>query len=339
MNFHENRLPGWTNEFAEQALHAAVNGLEDPLGNIAAYHFGWQTSTGEPSTSPAGKKLRPIMTIAVAEALGGSVEDALPGALAVDLVHNQSLIHDDIIDADSIRRHRPAVWAAFGTPEAILAGDAVLTLGFQVLLDSPVAARAARHLAESFQYMLRGQMLDLDYEQRSDVTVDDYITMAAAKTGSLFGCAAGLGAICARAREETVQEMNVFGHHVGVAFQLIDDILGIWGTPDAVGKPVSTDVRRRKKSGPVVAALTADNPGGENLRRMYARPEPFSEDEISLVTQLIDKAGGRSQAESISQRYMTLARDALDRLSFVPGSRQSLDKLLNSTEFSIHRTH
>ncbi|WP_190816210.1 polyprenyl synthetase family protein [Saccharopolyspora pogona] len=323
---------------AERALRGEVDRLPAPLRDIAGYHFGWMTTDGAPASHPAGKKLRPALAMCVAEALGASPDTALPGAIAVDLIHNQSLIHDDIIDADPLRRHRPAVWAAFGTPEAILAGDAVLTLGFQAVLGGPLAARAVGQLGDSFQYMLYGQMLDSAFEQRAEVSTNDYVTMARAKTGSLFGCAAGLGAIYAQATDDAVATLDTFGQYLGAAFQLVDDILGIWGDPQTVGKPVGTDLQRRKKSGPVVAALTAAGPGGDQLRELYAQDAPFAPADLQDIAGLIEQAGGRSWAQRTAEHYMTLATQSLDDIPLTPTGRKALEQFISGSGFSVTRS-
>jgi geranylgeranyl diphosphate synthase, type I len=331
-------IAGLVTEFVEPAVRAAVSGLSQPIRDVASYHFGWCDMNGTPTRQPVGKKLRPALTLAVADALGGSPRDAVPGAVAIDLVHNQSLIHDDIIDGDVIRRHRPAVWAAFGSPTAILVGDAVLTLGFQAVSGGHSAVRAAQQLAACFQYMLYGQMLDTALERRTEVSTADYVEMATAKTGSLFGCAAGLGALYSGTSDETVARFDTFGRSLGLAFQLVDDILGIWGNQATLGKSVTTDVLRRKKTGPVVAALCADSTDAQRLRALYMRPEPFVEDEVPDIANLIERAGGRCWAQHAAERHMATALDQLAQLPLVAQERRALDDLVSSDAFSIRRT-
>ena len=190
----------------------------------------------------------------------------MPGGVAVELVHNFSLIHDDIIDTDTERHHRPTVWSVYGIGPAIVAGDALQILAHQVLLESPSGrgAAASAALADATAAMIAGQADDIAFETRRDVTVEQCMAMSAAKTGALLGCAASIGAILAGAPDATVGALRDYGRHLGLAFQAVDDLLGIWGDPSRTGKPAGSDLRQRKKSMPVVSALAA---GGPECRR------------------------------------------------------------------------
>src|SRR5580658_5649562 len=194
-----------------------------------------------------------------AEAAWADAEVGLPGGVAVELVHNFSLIHDDIIDEDIERHHRPTVWSLFGVGPAIIAGDALETLAHQVLLEASPAtgAAASAALAEATAAMISGQADDIAFEKRRNVSVEECMAMSAGKTGALLGCASSIGAVLAGAPDATVGALRDYGRHLGLAFQAVDDLLGIWGDPDRTGKPAGSDLRQRKKSMPVVSALAA----------------------------------------------------------------------------------
>ena len=181
----------------------------------------------------------------------------MPGAVAVELVHNFSLLHDDLMDHDAERRHRATVWAVWGPSMAILVGDAMLALAYQVLADvrdeSSVAAAAM--LGTATQGLIAGQVEDLAFERRATVRVEECVAMAAGKTGALLGCSAAIGAVLAGAPVETVAALQIYGEELGLAFQLVDDLLGIWGDSAVTGKPVGSDLRARKKSLPISWAL------------------------------------------------------------------------------------
>ncbi|MEV4328834.1 polyprenyl synthetase family protein, partial [Microbispora rosea] len=184
-----------TRDLVEPALRHAVDTLSPPMRRMAGYHFGWWDARERPLRADGGKALRPAFTLLAAEGAGGDADAALPAAVAVELVHNFSLIHDDVMDGDAVRRHRPTVWNVFGRSEAILAGDSLLTLAFAVLAGSGRPAAGVRTLARCVQSLLDGQSADLGFEERADVSLGECMRMAEGKTGALFGCACALGAL------------------------------------------------------------------------------------------------------------------------------------------------
>jgi geranylgeranyl diphosphate synthase type I len=204
-----------------------------------------------------------------AEAAWADAQVGAPGGVAVELVHSFSLVHDDLMDGDLERHHRPTVWALWGPGAAVIAGDALATLATSVLLGSPnpAAPAAAVALGQATAEMIAGQADDLAFEKRRSVSVEECMAMSTAKTGALLGCAASIGAILAAAPAATVRALRDYGRHLGVAFQAVDDLLGIWGEPTTTGKPVGNDIRLRKKSMPIVAALAA---GDEEARELDA---------------------------------------------------------------------
>lgn len=265
-----------TRDMIGPAMVAAVDRLDPDTRLQVSYHLGWTDAAGRPISAPTGKGIRPALALLSAAAAWSDPGIGIPGAVAVELIHNFSLIHDDIIDGDIERHHRPTVWSVFGVGSAIIAGDALETLAHQVLLEAPESAGAAASaaLAEGTAAMIAGQAMDVAFEKRRNVSVEECMAMCAAKTGALLGCAASIGAVLAGAPPATVGALRDFGGQLGLAFQAVDDLLGIWGDPATTGKPAGNDLRQRKKSMPVVAALAAGGEEADELRELVLGPGP-----------------------------------------------------------------
>ncbi|GAA1264502.1 (2E,6E)-farnesyl diphosphate synthase [Pseudonocardia aurantiaca] len=295
------------------ALAAAVSRLDPASREQTAFHLGWTELDGSPCPTGGGKAVRPALAVLSAESAGADVATALPGAVAVELVHNFSLLHDDLIDGDSERRHRPTVWAQWGTAAAILSGDALLALALEVLLEapSPHGPRAAMQLAATVRELVRGQVEDVAFEQRSDVGVEECLTMAAGKTGSLLATSAAMGAVLSGAPPALTAALHTFGAEVGAAFQLVDDLLGIWGDPAVTGKPVLSDLRSRKKSLPVTYAVHHGGADGRELAGWLAGTGEAGEAELRRAAALVESGGGRDWAAAEARRRMALAEKAL----------------------------
>ncbi|MFA1539954.1 polyprenyl synthetase family protein [Actinomadura monticuli] len=298
---------------ADQAMRAAAERLDPWTRRVVAYHLGWTDEDGRPAEA-GGKALRPALALLSARAAGAPPETALPGAVAVEFVHAFSLLHDDIMDGDRTRRHRPAAWTVFGPSAAILGGDALLALSEELLLDEQTrgAHWAARALAAATQRLISGQASDIGFEQRDDVSLDECVTMAADKTGALLACACSIGAMLGEGPTRLVTGLTGFGAEMGLAFQLVDDLLGIWGSPETTGKPVLSDLRARKKSLPVVYALNAGTPDSARLAELYAKPERPSEDALREMARLVAAAGGRDWAAAEADRRIAAAERHLD---------------------------
>jgi geranylgeranyl diphosphate synthase type I len=313
----------WSRKLLETDLRAAVDRLPGMLRRIAGYHFGWWDADQRPVNAPAGKAVRPALVLLAAEAVGGSSGAAVPAAVAVELVHNFSLLHDDVMDADRLRRHRPTAWTVFGVPQAILAGDAMVALAGEVLADSgcPWAATAVRWLSESVIELCAGQFADVAFEQRDRVEPAECMRMAQAKTASLLGVSCALGALAGGAASARVDLLRRFGRHLGVAFQLIDDLLGIGGDPEVTGKPAGADLVRRKKSLPVVAALASGTAAGAELAKVYRADGPV---DVAHASALVESAGGTAWARHSADKELTLAIDCLDAAGCVASGRAGL---------------
>ena len=295
-------------------IEAAVARLSPEIRPVAGYHLGLSDADGKPTGNKSGgKALRPALTLLSARAAGAPAETAVPAAVAVELVHNFSLLHDDIMDGDTERRHRPTAWTVFGIGPAILAGDALQALANDLLLEGPApqAVWASRCLAAAVQRLISGQGADLAFERREQVSVDECLDMAADKTAALMACACSIGAIYVGAPASTAMSLTAFGAYIGLAFQLTDDLLGIWGAPDVTGKPVRSDLRSRKKSLPVVAALASESDAGRELASLLAVPEPLTEEQLLLAAELVEAAGGKKWVEAEADTALSSAMISL----------------------------
>ena len=316
-------------ELVEPRLRDAVARLDDHSRLVTSYHLGWCDENGRPTAGSSGKAIRPGLALLVAEAVCGSPEPAVPGGVAVELVHNFSLIHDDLMDRDTQRRHRRTVWAIWGDATAVLVGDALACLADEVLseCDSPYARRAGHALSVATRELIRGQVLDVAFEQRDDVGLAECLDMAAGKTGSLLGASAQLGAILAGADEATCDEFRRYGWELGLAFQLVDDLLGIWGTPEKTGKPVFSDLRAHKKTLPVVWSLEYGGAAGRELAAWLTEPGAPTEHGVRQAAELVERAGGREWALSEAEERVRRAGKALDAAGIAPANRDQLDQL------------
>ncbi|WP_419927824.1 polyprenyl synthetase family protein [Candidatus Poriferisocius sp.] len=319
---------GRARELVDPAIAAALGGLCEELRVPAEYHFKGR-----------GKGTRPALAILSAEAVGAPAETAVPGAVAIELIHDFSLIHDDIIDNDAERRHRPTVWAKFGTGVGVVVGDALHALAFEVLLSDPSPPRvsAAKNLAEAVSAMIAGQSMDMAFEELPSVTLEQCLAMEQGKTGALLAYASSVGAILAGAEDTVVEELVDFGAHMGVAFQAVDDLLGIWGDPERTGKPAGADLRERKKSVPVVIALNSDTSEAEELADLYARPE-WDAGGVDAARALVEAGGGREHTQALARDHYDLAVSALDSLSSCEGVVvEVVEEMRSLAEFIVGR--
>ena len=328
-------------QLIDAPMRAAVDKLSPSVRTVAAYHFGWVDADGNVGEAHRGKAIRGTLAVLSAEAAGAPADVAVPGALAVEFVHNFSLLHDDVMDGDTERRHRSTAWTVFGSSAAILAGDALLALAFDTLLDvDPVGAQpAGRSLAAATQQLIVGQVGDLEFERRLDVSLDECLAMAAGKTASLMACSASIGAHLAGAPADVVRALDLYGYELGLGFQLVDDLLGIWGAPASTGKPVGADLRARKNSLPVVAAMNSATAAGAELRNLYgsgALNPDADDDAVARAAALVDEAGGRAWAVDESQRRFDRACEALTGVSLDQATVQSLVQV---AEYITARDH
>lgn len=325
----------------EPSLRRAIDQLDPQIAPLALYHFGWADAHGQPvKNGSGGKGIRSALAVLSAEAAGAPTEVGIPGAVSVELIHNFSLLHDDIIDDDAERRHRPTVWAVFSQGEAIIVGDALHTLAFDVLLGratgSVASGVAAARLASATAAMIAGQSRDMAFNERMDITPEQCLDMEADKTGALLGYASSVGAVLAKADAEVIGALESFGSKLGLAFQAADDLLGIWGDPAVTGKPVGNDLRERKKSFPVVVALSQQTEASEELASILSQNTTLSEAAIARATELVDQAGGKESASAAAHDYLN---QALACIQTAPLAGAAVEELTHLARFVVARDH
>ena len=313
----------WSRAVVDPGLRAAVASLPASTGRLVEYHFGWRDASGRPAHEYGGKAVRPLLALLAAEAVGAGAEAAVPVAVAVELVHNFSLVHDDIMDGDRTRRHRATLWSVHGVGPAILAGDAMLALAYQVIAaDVPGSVL----LGATVQRLLDGQTADVAFEARSDVTLTDCTTMAGSKTAALLAASAELGALAGGGSAAVCERLSRFGSLVGLAYQFVDDLLGIWGDPAVTGKPVGSDLHSGKKSLPVVAALNSGAAAAGRLADLY-RGGGLSVSDAERAAALIEECGARAWCQA---RADDLLDEALGELHAV-GAPWRTERELSAT--------
>lgn len=328
----------WSNAMVVPALREAIDTLPASMRLIAGYHFGWWDEQNRPATADGGKSIRPALVLLTAGAVGGAPASAVPAAVAVELVHNFSLLHDDVMDGDVTRRHRPTAWNVFGQGQAILAGDALLTLAFDLLAASEhsAAREGMRMLSAAVLDLVNGQSADLDFEQRRDIDLSECVRMAQGKTAALLECTCAAGALFGGGSPEQIGHLRSFGRHLGLAFQYVDDLLGIWGDPILTGKPVYSDLRNRKKSLPVVAALTSGTRAGNELARLYHATQPLSDTDLVRAAELIEHAGGRAWSQVQAD---DLLEQALHQLNLAGPTTRAAGELGTLARLATRRDH
>lgn len=319
-------------------MQALLNSPEEgliPFFAMLQYHFGWVRSDFEEQTYSTGKRLRPGLCLIICEAAGGEINRAVPAAAAVELVHNFSLIHDDVEDRSPLRRGRETLWKVWGDPLAINAGDALIALAHLALQRLAQRGVSPSLLAETLAVLDRaclalaeGQYLDLTFQEGLGVTTEMYLEMASKKTASLLETAAQFGAMLADADSRVVESFRQFASALGMGFQIRDDILGIWGNSRSMGKGVGEDIRSRKKTLPVVYALQEEKKRGKNeLVKIYAQPQS-DEGQVAIITALLQKYNAREYAASLAQKFIRQGGQALAGLRLENQAKEKLGRLI-----------
>ena len=308
------------------------------LGGMLQYHLGWVDAQFKPTATRTGKGIRPTFCLLTAQAAGGSWEQALPAAAALELVHNFSLIHDDIEDGDRERRGRATVWVLWGQAQGINAGDALFVLARMALQRLVGRGVPTGKIVAAYQVfdaaclaLTQGQYLDLSFENRLDVSVEEYLTMVTGKTATLLGAACHLGALLSSDDPDRVDHYRRFGEQLGIAFQIYDDILGIWGHSSITGKSSANDILRKKKSLPVLFGL-AQQPA---LADIYAR-ETMTPDDAARVLSLLEGAGARQFAQHMAEQHREAAIAELAKTGL---ENQAQDELRTLAWFLIQRAY
>ncbi len=273
------------------------------------YHFGF----GKHGPTRRGKRLRPTLLLRVAESEGARIDGALDAAVAIEILHNYSLVHDDIEDGDELRHGRRTLWAVYGIPQALNAGDALCAISFLVLVKATAhhsderVLRMVRALHEAHATMCDGQALDLAFERAADVSLLQYERMIAAKTAALFGASSQLGALCAACENGSVQRYRELGRAYGLAFQIRDDVLGIWGSVDVTGKVRANDIARRKWTFPVVWALAQPaSPARRRVADAYALEQALDSKTVTDVIGALEELGAKEAADAAVAEHLAV---------------------------------
>ena len=317
-----------------------------PLYEMLAYHLGLDGN----ESRGGGKRVRPLLGVLAYQSLGGDYRKALPGAAALELGHNFSLVHDDIEDADRERRHRPTLWALWGIPAAINAGDALFALSrlalYRLLDGEDYDDRRVLDLMKIYDEtclaLCEGQYLDISFERRDDVTVEAYYEMIGKKTAALLGASVMAGAILAVDDTEVHEAYRQFGYDLGMAFQMADDVKGSFWSSEKSGKPEAGDIHKRKKTLPVVWALEHASPEDRaHLLEIYAPPasqadgrapvtfgEGLTEDQVTEVLAILERSGARAHAEGEARRWRDIALRHIEGLPCLPEGRRDLTTLV-----------
>jgi geranylgeranyl diphosphate synthase type I len=294
----------------ELELQRQVSRLDAPrtksFHEMLTYHMGWTGESAGPEAT--GKRIRPLMLLLCTASCGTDWQAALPAAAAVELVHNFSLVHDDIQDNSDKRRGRPTTWVKWGQPMAINVGDALFVMSNQAILDlkenyaAEVVVQAAAILHDTCLDLTRGQFLDMSYEKRVDLTVEDYWPMISGKTAALLSACCHIGALLGGTDDAKQDAYRSFGHYLGLAFQVQDDILGIWGDEAVTGKSAANDLIEGKKSFPVLAGLSANGKFAARWTQGAIRAE-----EVQEYARLLANEGGYEAALEAAKQMTDLA--------------------------------
>lgn len=281
------------------------------LHNMLAYHMGWEGKGSGPEAR--GKRIRPLLVLLTCTAAGGDWQQALPAATAVELVHNFSLIHDDIEDNSPLRRGRPTLWKLWGIPQAINAGDAMYALAhleilrLEETLTTIEVVRAARLMQQTCLHLTQGQFLDLSYQDQNERKLDEYWPMISGKTAALLTACTQLGALVARATPEHQEHYAEFGRFLGLAFQVQDDLLGVWGDAELTGKSAESDLVAGKNTLPVLYGIEKNGTFAKRWRQ-----GPISSGEVIVLAHILEEEGARSYCETFSTRLTSQALEALE---------------------------
>ena len=307
----------------DAALRVATGTGDSPLAAYARYVMGWEDEAGTPAHH-GGKRIRPLLCLFASRALGGTDNEAMPGAVAVELVHNFSLVHDEVQDHDAERHGRPTLWARIGEAQSINAGDYIYTRAIRALSDGhgPLDRRMASLsvLNYAIERMVEGQYRDISFEERDDVDVEEYLAMVAGKTGALLAAPLEIGALLAGAPAARAAILGRWGEQVGLAFQAQDDYLGTWGDPEVTGKSNTNDIARKKKSLPIILGLQ-DREARFEIAEVYAAAV-VSTDGIERVVSALNAIGAAGACRDEAARHAAAAESLLDSLE-LPGPTRS----------------
>ena len=344
----ERRRPELPSMFTEYradigiALREALRG-GDSVYDLLRYYMGWVDPEGNAASGTEGKYLRPTLCLFACEAVGGGRDQAMPAAAALELIHNFSLIHDDIQDGDETRHHRKTLWAIWGIPKALVAGNVLRIVADSTLDDLQSMGvppsrvlPAVDQLTQAYLEMIEGQYLDISFEGQNEVGLQQYLDMIARKTGALIRCSFTMGALIGSPDAKVANDFRESGRALGFLFQVRDDILGIWGDEESTGKPVGADIRRKKNSFPVVYAMSAA--GGEDKRHLLSiyGKEELDDSDVEDVLHIMDGLQVREHAHALAVEQGKVAVDALAAVEMDGRARCEYENLV---DFLLYREH
>lgn len=325
-------------EYCRAALEDAVGRLTPDLARICGYHLGWCHPDGAATARRGSRSMQAAMVMLAAEATGADPALARPGAVAVELIHNYALIHDDIIDDDQIRRDRPTAWVVFGTGPAVVAGNALCTAAFEALLavEGPTGHLAARVLTSDLTSMIDGWASEWAFDRMDprQVRMEDYLTLSENKTAAMLGAAPVLGTVLCGKPQQEARSLRQAARLTGLAWQAMNDVESIWADPALTGKPAFQDLRDHKNTLPVIAAMQSGHAQVATLATLL-RKESLTEDDLHQAAESIEASGGRAFAERIANENLGHALAIVDGLAL---SRSLRDELAELLEFAVTRT-
>ena len=279
-----------------------------------------------------GKRIRPALTLMACEMFSGDYKKALPVALAIEVFHNFTLVHDDIMDNADLRRGRESVHVKYDIPTAILSGDAMVMLSFKYLMDAELPADKAVELFNTMTHMgitlCEGQQLDVDFENRMDVSIDEYLRMIDGKTAVLLGAALKMGGITGGASEAAAEHLYQFGKNIGIAFQIQDDVLDVFGDNDKVGKMKAGDIVNNKKTYLFIKALELGSVLQKaQLIEAYSSQPEDPENKVEKVLDIFNQLGVKEYASQLKEAYLDLGKSHLDAILIEESRKKGLMKL------------
>lgn len=332
MNDFDRGIPSELKKYRKKvsnSLESYLDGKEGKTYDMINYHLGFNGEGSDGNLQ--GKAIRSSLALYTAEALGGDPEAVLPAALSLELIHNFSLVHDDIQDDDRTRRGRPTVQYKWSPDQAINTGDAIKDLSLLVMIDlSPDGGtektlEALGALGKYSLRMIEGQVMDLDYMKRKDVDIDSYLEMICAKTCALLEGAFHLGGIYSPVGKEEIEKLISFGRYLGYVYQIRDDWLGIWGQPEESGKSVLSDIEEKKRSFPVVYALEKGQ-GKElsRLKELYYREGKLGKDKVEEVREILEEIDASVKTNEWAEKYWNHAERHLQETGMADWAKTEL---------------
>lgn len=322
----------------DKYIRKHIQPLEIAPRNMIGYHFGWMNRDLEQVDESYGKRFRSSMSLLTYQALEGKFEPCLPVAASIEMIHNFTLIHDDIEDGDEKRRGRPTVWAIWGKPLAINAGDFLHVKCYTVLRDLFVEtdneikrmfdAQAA--IFDTVIELTEGQHSDISFESKEphEITISEYLSMICGKSASLIECATWVGAMIApSADEKTIESYKLFGKNIGMSFQIRDDILGIWGRANVTGKPQANDIKKKKKTFAILHGFeNASASDLKKLKKIYQK-QSLSDDDVFMVLEILSRTNSYKVAQSLADDYYNKAIEHLDSVGINTDPQSNLRRI------------